>query len=170
MTRPDELSGNSQQTAEEIAEAIAHGAARGRGTVAVAESLTGGKISCHLGAAPDSSDWFKGCVVAYGSDVKHKVLGVPEGPVVSEAAAAAMASGVAELLGAETAVAVTGVGGPDSQDGEPPGTVWFGVRTPEGVTTELRRWDGDPEEVLEQTTKHALTLLERALAVRTAPS
>ncbi|GAA6525421.1 CinA family protein [Intrasporangium sp. DVR] len=165
MTTSDELTG----PAERVAEAIARAATREGRTVALAESLTGGKISCHLGAASDSSDWFRGCLVAYSSAVKRAVLGVPEGPVVSAAAAAAMAAGVAELLGADTAVAVTGVGGPDSQDGEPPGTVWFGISTPDGVSTELRRWDGEPEDVLEQTTLHALTLLERALAVRAAP-
>jgi nicotinamide-nucleotide amidase len=166
MPTPDELTSQAAAAAETIARA----ALRGGRSVAVAESLTGGKISCHLGAAPDSSDWYRGGVVAYASEVKHRVLGVPEGPVVSEAAAAAMATGVADLLGADVAVAVTGVGGPDPQDGEPPGTVWFGVSTPAGVTTELKRWEGETEDVLDRTTAHALTLLERALAVRAAPS
>jgi nicotinamide-nucleotide amidase len=165
MSSPDDLT----KHAEQIAESISTSALRDERRVAVAESLTGGKIACHLGAAPDSAAWFQGGVVAYASDVKHRVLGVPDGPVVSEPAAAAMAQGVARLLGADTAVAVTGAGGPDPQDGQPPGTVWFGLSTNGSVTTECQHWDGDPEDVLEQTTVHALTLLERALSGRAAP-
>lgn len=164
MSKPDDLTNQAAQAAE----AIARAAMRDGRTIAVAESLTGGKISCHLGAAPDSSDWFRGCLVAYASDVKHRVLGVPDGPVVSGPAAAAMATGVAELLGADLAVAVTGVGGPDPQEDEPPGTVWFGVSSHGEVTTGLQRWDGEPEEVLDRTTAHALVLLERALERRAA--
>ena len=166
MSNPDDLT----HRAEQLAQSIAQTATREGRTVALAESLTGGKISCHLGAAPDSSDWFGGCVVAYRSDVKRRVLGVPDGPVVSKAAAAAMAEGVADLLGSDLAVAVTGVGGPEEQDGEPPGTVWFGICNRGAVTTELQRWDGEPEHVLDQTTVHALTLLERALHDGAAPS
>ena len=166
MSQPDDLT----QRAEQIAQSIARTATREGRSVALAESLTGGKISCHLGAAPDSSDWFAGCVVAYTSDVKRRVLGVPEGPVVSKESAAAMAEGVADLLGSDVAVAVTGVGGPEEQDGEPPGTVWFGICNRGEVTTELQRWDGEPEDVLGQTTVHALTLLERALQEGSAPS
>jgi nicotinamide-nucleotide amidase len=166
MSKPDDLT----QRAEQIAQSIARTATRDGRSVALAESLTGGKISCHLGAAPDSSDWFAGCVVAYTSDVKRRVLGVPEGPVVSKESAAAMAEGVADLLGSDVAVAVTGVGGPEEQDGEPPGTVWFGICNRGAVTTELQRWDGEPEDVLGQTTVHALTVLERALQEGSAPS
>ena len=166
MSHPDDL----RQRAEQIARSIAGAATRSNRRVALAESLTGGKISCHLGAAPDSSDWFGGCVVAYTSDVKRRVLGVPDGPVVSEQAATAMSTGVADLLGCDLAVAVTGVGGPEEQDGEPPGTVWFGVCDRGTVTTELQRWDGEPEAILDQTTVHALSLLERALRGTAAPS
>jgi nicotinamide-nucleotide amidase len=66
-----------------------------------------------------------------------------------------MATTVAGLLGADLAVAVTGAGGPQPQDGQPTGTVWFG--------TELRHFDGDPGDLVESTTAHALFLLEDAL-------
>jgi nicotinamide-nucleotide amidase len=95
--------------------------------LAIAESLTGGGLSQSFAAAPGSSGWFLGGVVAYQKPVKFAVLGVPEGPVVSEAAAVAMAEGVRALLGADVAAAVTGAGGPDGQDGQPPGTVWVAV-------------------------------------------
>ena len=93
-------------------------------TVAAAESLTGGMISSALAAAERSSEWFLGSVVAYASQVKHDVLDVPEGPVVSATAASAMARGVRRLLKADVAVAVTGAGGPGGQDGRAPGTVF----------------------------------------------
>ncbi|MCW2569492.1 MAG: hypothetical protein JWN54_3589 [Mycobacterium sp.] len=131
-------------------------------TVAVAESLTAGKLASALGAAPDASTWFRGGVVAYAPDVKFKVLGVPPGPVVTEECARAMANGVASLLGADLAVSVTGVGGPGADEGQPPGTVWFGVVSPDGGHAELRTFDGEPEDVLAATTAHALRLLRDA--------
>lgn len=91
----------------------------------VAESLTGGLIGARLTAIPGASDVFRGSIVSYASDVKHDLLGVPAGPVVSEAAVVAMAEGAARVLGADVAVAATGVAGPGSQDGEDPGTVWL---------------------------------------------
>ncbi|MDI9954076.1 CinA family protein [Rhodococcus sp. NM-2] len=132
-------------------------------TIATAESLTGGRISSVLGAAPSSSEWYRGSIVAYASSVKHGLLQVPDGPVVSEPSARAMATSVAELLGADLAVAVTGAGGPQPQDGQPPGTVWFGVFVDGSARTELRHFDGDPGDVVEATTAHALFLLEDAL-------
>lgn len=99
-------------------------------TVAVAESLTGGMVASALAEAPGASRWFRGGVVAYASDVKHELLGVPPGPVVSADAAAAMAQGVRKLLRADLAVAVTGAGGPRGQDGQPPGTVFIGLSSP----------------------------------------
>ncbi|HEX5512423.1 MAG TPA: CinA family protein [Actinomycetales bacterium] len=157
MNAPDDLIARAMTTAEQIADL----AQRKNIDVATAESLTGGKIASHLSAAPSSSDWFRGGVVAYAEQVKYDVLGVPVGPVVSEQAARAMATGVARLMGASAAVAVTGVGGPGEEEGEPPGTVWFGVLGSGGETvhTELRRYDGDPEQVLANTTQHALELL-----------
>lgn len=111
---------------DERAERISVAARDRKLTIATAESLTGGRISAVLGAAPSSSEWYRGSIVAYASSVKHGLLQVPDGPVVSEPSARAMVTSVAELLGADLAVAVTGAGGPQSQDGQPPGTVWFG--------------------------------------------
>ena len=94
-------------------------------TLATAESLTGGLIGSRLTDVPGSSRAFRGSVVAYAGDVKRELLGVPEGPVVGEEAVSAMAAGVCRVLGADVSVAVTGVAGPDPQDGQEPGTVWM---------------------------------------------
>lgn len=116
-------------------------------TLAVAESLTGGLAASRLVNVPGASAWFRGGVVTYASDVKFDLLGVPEGPVVSEAAAAAMASGVRERLGADIGLGVTGVAGPDPQDGEKPGTVFLAVA--DGAEPEVVkiRLPGDRERV-----------------------
>ena len=135
-------------------------------TVAVAESLTSGTIASHLGAAPAASSWFRGGVAAYSDLAKRDVLGVPPGPVISEASARAMARGVADLLGADVAVAVTGVGGPTEQEGQPVGTVWFGIAAGGAGRTEHRRFDGESDDVLRATTLHALELLREALRLR----
>ena len=96
-------------------------------TLGVAESVTGGLVGSRLTAVPGASEWFRGSIVAYASEVKRQLLGVGDGPVVSEAAAAEMAVGAASALGADVGLAVTGVAGPTEQDGQPVGTIWVGL-------------------------------------------
>jgi nicotinamide-nucleotide amidase len=143
----------------DLAERIAELAQRTGVTVACVESLTGGQIATALAAAPDSSSWFRGGIVAYASEVKHELLEVPPGPVVSEESARTMAATTAKLLGADVVVAVTGVGGPDPQDDQPPGTVWFALRSGDGIASCCFDFDGDPSEIVEQTTAETLRRL-----------
>lgn len=143
------------QSESELAERIGHS---GR-TVAVAESLTSGRLAAALGAASGASEWFRGGVVAYSTEVKRNVLGMPDCSPVCAAAARAMAEGARSLLRADVAVAVTGVGGPGPQDGEAPGTVWFAVTDKEGTRSECHRFAGDPGEVVDLTVRTALELL-----------
>lgn len=139
---------------------IAERAEEARTAVAVAESLTGGMISSALAAAPGASGWYRGGIVAYSSDVKYDLLGVAPGPVVSSAAAEAMALGVRRLLRADLAVAVTGAGGPDPQDGEPPGTVFLAVADADGVRTQRLHVEGDgPATICSRTATEALRAL-----------
>lgn len=147
----------------ELAERIATAAQRTGTTIAVAESLTAGQIAAALGAAPDAGSWFHGGVVAYSRHVKHHVLDVPDGPVVSRVAAETMARTVRSLTGATMAVAVTGVGGPDPQDNEPPGTVWFALAADKTPVTLHRLFQGDPGDILQQTVTQALDLLLTAM-------
>ncbi|WP_063064311.1 CinA family protein [Nocardia violaceofusca] len=152
---------------EDAAERIAELAAAAGSTIAVAESLTSGKIAAALGAAPDAGQWFRGGVVAYSPEVKRSVLDMPDVPVVSRPAAEALAANVRKLLGASYSVAVTGVGGPEPSDGEAPGTVWFATASETAVTACRAEFDGEPEEVLEQTVRFALScLLDRLTADR----
>jgi nicotinamide-nucleotide amidase len=135
-------------------------------TVAVAESLTGGMVASALSAAEAAAQWFRGGLVAYSSEVKHEVLGVPDGPVVSAEAADAMAGGVRRLLRADLAVAVTGAGGPDRQDGAEPGTVYLALD--DGADVEVRRHQigGEPEEVCTAAAGQALSMLVERLRAR----
>lgn len=132
-------------------------------TVAVAESLTSGLLVSALGAAENASEWLRGGVVAYATAVKHKVLAVSPGPVVSARCAEEMAAGVAAQLDADVAVATTGVGGPDSEEGREPGTVYIGWWVGGRAGSRLYNFDGAPEAVLDDTVAAALTELLRAM-------
>jgi nicotinamide-nucleotide amidase len=116
-------------------------------TLAIAESMTGGLVASRMVEVPGSSRWFKGGVVSYQSDVKFDLLEVPEGPVVSEEAAKAMAEGVRRLLGADVGLAITGVAGPAEQDGQPVGTVWLGVAIGDDVDAVHLRLPGDRKRI-----------------------
>lgn len=150
---------------EDAVTAVARAATRSGRTVAVAESLTCGAIVSALGRGDDAQDWLKGGVVAYRTEVKVGVLGVPEGTdPCSAACAEQLARGVRDLLGADVAVAVTGVGGPDPQDGHPPGTVHLGASSATRTSSRELRFGGEPEEVVERTVVAALTALAGLLA------
>ena len=143
---------------------------RARGlTLATAESSTGGLVAARLTSVPGASDVFLGSVVAYANRVKEEGLGVSrevlehDGAVSAEAAAA-MARGARERLGADIAVAVTGVAGPDGGTEEKPvGLVFVHAIGPDGE--EARRTDlpGDREMVRGRATAAALHLVRRLL-------
>ncbi|MDX6262243.1 MAG: nicotinamide-nucleotide amidase [Kribbellaceae bacterium] len=145
--------------AAEVAERIAGLAVARKVSVAVAESLTSGRVACRLGAAPGASSWFAGGVVAYAAQVKFKVLDVDPGPVVTERCAIQMARGVARLTGADVAVALTGVGGPEPDEGHPAGTTFLAVTCGTDETVAERHFEGDPPEVVSKATLAALNML-----------
>jgi nicotinamide-nucleotide amidase len=132
-------------------------------TAAAAESLTGGNISAALSAIEGASDWFLGGVVAYAEDVKFNLLGVERGPVINARSGLQMAEGVARLLGADFAVATTGVGGPGPQEDLPQGTVFIAVATPGDSDVREYQFDGDPADVVAQATRQALDDLAAAV-------
>jgi nicotinamide mononucleotide (NMN) deamidase PncC len=84
----------TQRSRDHDADLVGAALNRGGRTLAVAESLTGGLLASAFARASGSSEWFRGGIVAYSSTVKYDLLDVPDGPVVSEAAAA-MARGLA---------------------------------------------------------------------------
>ncbi|HEY5098192.1 MAG TPA: competence/damage-inducible protein A [Acidimicrobiales bacterium] len=133
-------------------------------TLGLAESLTGGLAASRLVNVPGASRWFRGSVVSYASEVKYRVLGVPEGPVVSEDAARAMADGARSVLRADVGLSMTGVAGPDPQDDQPPGTVFVGLSRPgHGTQAFAFTVPGDRDRVRQYATIAALDLLRRTL-------
>ena len=138
-------------------------------TLALAESMTGGLVASRLVNVEGSSAWFRGSVVAYDSKVKFDLLDLPEGPVVSEEAAARMAEGAAKVLGADAALSVTGVAGPAEQEGMPVGTVFIGVHLDGATDVVHRRLPGDRDRVRQFATISMLDLLRRRLLDRLVP-
>ena len=118
-------------TDDDTMESVVLDLCRQRGlTLAVAESVTGGLVGGRLTDIPGSSDVFRGGVISYATEVKQTLLGVGEGPVVSEIAARQMAVGVRDRLGADIGLSLTGVAGPAEQDGQPVGTLFVGMVGP----------------------------------------
>ncbi|HEY2302880.1 MAG TPA: competence/damage-inducible protein A [Acidimicrobiales bacterium] len=135
-------------------------------TLGVAESVTGGFVGARITAVPGASNWFRGSIVSYASDVKFDLLGVSRGPVVGEKAAIQMAEGAARVLGADVGLAVTGVAGPTEQDGEAVGTVWLGLSI-EGTSEAVDlHFPGDREQIRQYATISVLDLLRRRLLAR----
>lgn len=138
-------------------------------TLGLAESLTGGLMASRVVDVPGASDTFRGSIVSYASEVKVDVLGVLEGPVVSAEAAAAMAAGARRVLGADIALSLTGVAGPDTQEGQRPGTVFVGIdlgafggdRGPEA--TELMLFRGDRRQTREFSVISAMAMLRHRI-------
>jgi nicotinamide-nucleotide amidase len=132
-------------------------------TLAVAESVTGGLVGARLTAISGSGDVLRGGVVAYASDVKFALLGVPEGPVVTAPAAEAMAAGVRRLLNADVGLATTGCAGPTEQEGQPIGTVFLGLAHGERVTSTVVRLPGDRNRIRQYGVISLLNFLRLSL-------
>jgi nicotinamide-nucleotide amidase len=150
--------------ADSLVEALA---AHGR-SIATAESLTGGLLGAGITDVPGASRVYRGGVVAYATEVKQSVLGVPADlvathGVVSAPCAEAMARGARDLLGASYGVATTGVAGPDPQDGHRVGTVWIAVAGPVDVESRLLALPGGRAEVRARTCAAAIALVEEIL-------
>jgi competence/damage-inducible protein CinA-like protein len=149
---------------DETMESVVLDLLRARGlTLAVAESVTGGLVTARLTDVPGASDVLRGGVVAYASDVKYDLLDVPAGPVVSEEAARAMAEGVRRALGADVGLGVTGVAGPELQEGLPVGTVFCGLALDGDVEAVAVRLPGDRRRIRDFATITLLDLLRRRL-------
>lgn len=107
-------------------------------TLAVAESLTGGAVAAAVVDVPGASAVLRGGIVAYATDLKAELLGVPADLLAAHGAvhpdvAVAMAQGVRARLHAVWGLATTGVAGPDPQDGRPPGEYHVAVAGPAGL-------------------------------------
>ena len=131
--------------------------------LATAESCTGGMIAGALTALAGSSGWFERGWVTYSNRAKQEELGVDPALIsahgaVSEAVAAAMATGARKVAGTDYALSVTGIAGPDGGTPEKPiGTVCFGWSTPTQKQTDTQHFIGDRQQIREQAVAHALS-------------
>lgn len=148
---------------ETMEDAIATRLVKRGATLAVAESVTGGLIASRLVGVAGASRWFRGGIVSYASEVKFELLDVPRGPVVSGDAAKAMALGVRRVLGADIGLSVTGVAGPEEQDGQPAGTVFVGIALGDETHEVALRLPGDRPRVRAYSAISALDALRREL-------
>jgi nicotinamide-nucleotide amidase len=133
-------------------------------TLAAAESLTGGLVAAALTDVPGSSSAFRGGVVTYATELKALLLGVDSRMLADHGAvyapvAAAMAEGVRKRLDATVGVATTGVAGPDSSDGFPPGTVHIAVSLADDTVVRTMALNGNRDEVRRLTVERVLGLL-----------
>ena len=133
--------------------------------LATAESLTGGGIGAAITSVSGASAVFAGGIISYTNEVKHRVLGVPVEILdtcgaVSGPVAKAMARGAVRVTGADAAVSVTGLAGPDGDEfGNPVGTVFIGYADEKTAFAREYHFEGDREEIREQTICAALKLV-----------
>jgi nicotinamide-nucleotide amidase len=150
---------------DETMETVVLDMLRKRGlTLGLAESITGGLVASRLVSVPGTSDVLKGGVVAYMTDAKRSLLGVTAEQVVSAECARQLATSARRTFGAEVGLGVTGVAGPEEQEGQPAGTVFFGLAVgdepAEAVGTQL---PGQREMVRQFATISLLNLLRMKL-------
>ena len=149
---------------DESMESVVIDMLRARGlSLGVAESLTGGLMGARFTSVPGASDVFRGGIVSYASNVKFSLLGVPEGPVVTAEAARAMAVGARRVLGADVALATTGVAGPAEQEGQPVGTVFLGLAMDDSSEAQQIQLPGDRQRIRQYAVISAVNLLRRRL-------
>jgi len=148
---------------DDLAARIVTVLARRGQTLATAESLTGGLLGAAITAIPGASTVYRGGIVAYATELKAVLLGVPDGLLamhgpVHPAVAAAMAAGARDRLSATWGLATTGVAGPDPVDGLAPGTVHIAASAGAPATRSLAL-AGGRDEVRRYTVAAALKLL-----------
>jgi PncC family amidohydrolase len=132
-------------------------------TLAVAESLAAGAFSRRLCLCPGTDDRILGGVVAYSTPAKREVLGVAANGVVTAEAAEQMAVGVRGLFRSDVGVGLTGVAGPEEQDGQPVGTVFVGWSMPGCDGGARLACAGTPEQIRQQVEDKTMELVLAAL-------
>lgn len=144
-------------------------------TLAIAESLTGGLLTSILVDVPGASLVVRGGIVAYQTDVKHDLLGVDAGLLnatgaVDPTVAEQMASGAAERLRADRAVATTGVAGPDPQDGHSVGEVFIAIASTAGRDVRRFEFAGDRSQIRRRSVDAAIDMLSANIPSSGYPS
>lgn len=138
-------------------------------TVATAESLTAGLVCVTLTDVPGASAAVRGGLVVYATELKAKLAGVDAGLLAEHGAvhpevAAQLAAGARERCGADWGLGLTGVAGPDPQDGVAPGTVHIGLAGRSGTQVRTHTFGGNRAGIRAGSVRAALLLLAEQLA------
>ncbi len=155
----------------ELAARVAHKLRAADRRIVTAESCTGGWVAKLLTDIPGSSQWFECGYVTYSNAAKNRDLGVASGTLkgfgaVSEQTVREMAEGALRVSGANVALAVSGIAGPDGgAPGKPVGTVWFCAAARQQRATDIiaeeKHFEGDRDFVRSHSAQHALRLILR---------
>jgi nicotinamide-nucleotide amidase len=162
-------------TGESLEAVVLAAARRLQGTVAVAESCTGGRIAARLTAVPGASDVFQHGIVAYADAAKELWLDVPARILaahgaVSAARARAMVQGLLRRTGATWGLAVTGIAGPaGGSAAKPVGTVWLASGGPGGERVAHHLLGGGRQRIQDAAAAAGLDLLRRSIAPAARP-
>lgn len=170
---PEDLHAITDAQLYALAEAVGRELRSAGWRIVTAESCTAGWIAKALTDVPGSSQWVDSGYVTYSNTAKMRDVGVSaqtlaDHGAVSEATVREMANGALRATGAEMAIAVSGIAGPDGGTAEKPvGTVWFGIATLEAqgpaAVCERQHFSGDRDQVRRQSVDHALRLALRLL-------
>ena len=160
----DAISGDSASLPDELGRLLREQ----QGSVALAESLTGGMIAAQMTEAAGASDFFKGSAVVYATESKRDVVNVPEsvldGPgAVSDECARSLAEGARNRFRADLGLGVTGVAGPSEQEGQPVGTIYVAAALQGRTESRHVRGYGDRDNIRHIAATAALDLGRRLL-------
>lgn len=154
---------------ETLPELVHHTMTANSHTLATAESCTGGAIASRITALSGASAYFRGGIVAYSNEVKECALGVQHNVLeqygaVSEETVRQMAEGARLRLGADYAIATSGIAGPNGGTPDKPvGTVWIAVAGPKGTETRLKKFGDDRLRTIDRTCNEAFAMLIKAM-------
>lgn len=156
-------------TCKEVAESLGRMLISRDYTLSTAESCTGGMIGAAITAIPGSSAWFRGGIIAYDNDVKTSLLNVPKRTLkdygaINAETVTAMALGVAQKMGTECSIAVSGIAGPGGDTpGKPVGLVFIGIYCKGKVEVFKNVFSGDRNAVREQSVYNGLKYLIQSI-------
>ena len=154
---------------ESLPELVAYTMKKAGKTLATAESCTGGTLAHQLTAMAGASEYFRGGVVAYSNEVKECALGVRHETLVahgavSEETVREMATGARERLGADYAVATTGIAGPGGGTPQKPvGTVWMALASPSGTVAQCKHYSGPRSQIVVRACNEIFAWLARSV-------
>lgn len=139
-------------------------------TISVAESCTGGVISCMITNVPGSSIYFPGSIIAYSNHAKMDLLKIPERIIqedgaVSRSCAVALAKNIRTLLRTNIGLGVTGIAGPNGGSvTKPIGSVYIAVNDGGKTICKLFRFEGDRSQVRQKASTAALKMVTELIA------